>query len=228
MPVGINYDRVLEDRTLIRELEHGTERPGRVRQLAGVLHYLTWNVLRLLTGNLKRYGRVAVTFGTPVSVREWIAERPGVLSQPKDRRLPQVQQLADDMLARIADLVPVTPVPLAAAALLSFGESAVRRDALLERMDAYRDHLLAQDARLVQPERSVATILDRAWRTLRMRKLVVREGDTYVILPSQRPLLEYYANGIRHLLPQEERVSAAHPALDPDDTLPGLRRWEAR
>jgi glycerol-3-phosphate O-acyltransferase len=226
VPVALNYDRVLEDRSLIRELEEGVRRKSRGARLARVGHYPGWNTLRLLTGRLRRYGRVAVNFGTPLSVRGWVAPRPGVLELRREDRLPQIQQLADTMLSRIADIVPVTAVPLAAAALLAFGETAVQQPDLVAKVAAYRDHLLERDAKLVHAEEDAAAILDRAWRTFRMRRLVVRDGDTYVILPSQRPLLEYYANSIRHLLPRERRVSEPHPAREADDSLPRLRRSE--
>jgi glycerol-3-phosphate O-acyltransferase len=222
VPVGLNYDRVLEDRTLIMELLDHETRPGRVRQLTTVIHYLFFNVVRLVTLSLKRYGRVAVNFGTPISAREWVRQHPGVLDRPKEERLPQLQDLADDVMGRIGDIIPVTPVPLAAAALLSFGESLVRADALLERIDEYRDHLLSHGAKLIQPERGADTILDRAWRTLSMRHLVVHEHDSYVILPKQRPLLEYYANSIRHLLPATTYEPVMHPARESDSHLPRL------
>jgi len=228
VPVGINYDRVLEDRSLIRELEEGVRRKTRGERLAKVGHYTGWNMLRLLTGRLRRYGRVAVNFGTPLSVRSWVADRPGVLDLPREERLPRMQELAVAMLARIGEVIPVTAVPLTAAALLSFGETAVRQAEVLARLASYRSHLLERDAKLVHPEREAEEILDRAWRTLRMRRLVAREGDTYVILPSQRPLLEYYANSIRHLLPtRSERLGEMHPARERDDALPRLRRPDA-
>ncbi len=222
VPVGLNYDRVLEDRTLIMELLDHETRPGRARQLTTVIHYLFFNVVRLVTLSLKRYGRVAVNFGTPISAREWVRRHPGVLDRPKEERLPQLQDLADDVMGRIGDIIPVTPVPLVAAALLSFGESLVRADALLERIDEYRDHLLSHGAKLIQPERGADTILDRAWRMLSMRHLVVHEHDSYVILPKQRPLLEYYANSIRHLLPATTYEPVMHPARESDSHLPRL------
>ena len=227
VPVALNYDRVLEDRTLTGEVAEGVARPGRVSQLAGVGHYLGWNLARLLTGRLRRYGRVAVNFGAPRSLRAWADHHPGVLELPREERLPRIQQLADDLLQRIAAIVPVTPVPLAAAALLSFGETAVPRAALLDRIADYRDHLLGRDAKLVHAERDAETILDRAWRTFRMRRLVVRQGATYIVLPSQRPLLEYYANSIIHLLPRRERVSEAHLAREDDSSMPRLKPREA-
>lgn len=229
VPVGLNYDRVLEDRSLIRELEEGVERKSRAVRLAKVGHYTGWNTLRLLTGRLRRYGRVAVNFGTPLSVRAWLADRPEVLDLPRDARLPRMQELADAMLGRIADVIPVTPVPLTAAALLSFGETLVRHADLRDRLTAYRTHLLERNAKLVHADREIEDILERAWRTFRMRRLVAREGDGYVILPSQRPLLEYYANSIAHLLPAGAVPEGEmHPARERDEALPRLRGREGR
>lgn len=222
VPVGINYDRVLEDRSLIRERIVGGQRPSRLAQLWNVLSYLGWNTARLCTGQLKRYGRVAIAFGTPISVRAWLREQPaGVLALPKGERLPHIQRLAEQALERIGAVIPVTPVPLAAAALLSFGTSVVPLSRVLERLDEIRDRLGASGARIVRIDLPVPEVWERAWRMFSMRRLVVAQGDALVILPSARPLLEYYANSIRHLLPAE-LVVAFSPATEGDSTLPRL------
>jgi glycerol-3-phosphate O-acyltransferase len=228
VPVALNYDRVLEDRTLTMELLDTRHRPGRVAQLAGVLQYVTWNVARLLTGNLKRYGRVHVHFGEPLSLRSWSREMPGVVAHTREQRQPEMQRLADRVLAQLAESIPVTPVPLVAVSILSFGRSVVAREALLDRIDEYRDELLRRGATLVQPERQADIILDRAWRTLRMRRLVVLQGDAYVVFPRQRPLLEYYANSVSHLLPDRDVAPVMSPGMEPDDSLPRLGTWEPR
>jgi glycerol-3-phosphate O-acyltransferase len=225
VPVALNYDRVLEDRTLTMELLDTGRRPGRIAQLFGVLQYVTWNVARMLTGKLKRYGRVHVHFGEPISIRAWVAGTPGVLTGTREERHPEIQRLADRILERLAEIIPVTPVSLVAASILSFRRSVVPSDALLERIDEYRDELLRRGATLVQPERQSDIILDRAWRTLRMRRLVVHQGNTYVVFPRQRPLLEYYANAISHLLPEQETTPVMTPGMEPDDSLPTLGRW---
>jgi glycerol-3-phosphate O-acyltransferase len=221
VPVGVNYDRVLEDRALIQERLVGA-RP----QFTGTVSYVGRNLGRLVTGRLQRYGRVAVNFGTPISVRGWLAAQPsGLLQLPRNERLTHMQRLADYAMERIGAVVPVTPVPLAAAALLSFGTSVVPRDRLLERMDEIRDRLSAFNAKLVRGELPVAEVWDRAWRMFTLRRLVVRQGDQLVILPRERPLLEYYANSIRHLLPEELTV-AYSPASERDPTLPRLATRE--
>ena len=229
VPVAINYDRVLEDRSLIRELVDEGRRPGRLSQLVTVSRYVARNVGRLLTGRLKRYGRVAVNFGTPRSVRDWLATAPpGVLDWPKERRLPELEQLARQMMDRIGAIVPVTPVPLAASALLSLGQTAVSRAALLERMDQLRDRLRDVNAKVVRGGAGIADIWDRAWRMLKLRRLVVEEGESLVVLPRGRPLLEYYANSIAHLLPIRGPRVPFHKVHELETELPQLRRPEAR
>ena len=204
VPVGINYDRVLEDRTLIQERIIGSRPRGKLRQFWSVIHYLTRNVLRLALGRFQQYGEVAVAFGSPMSVRRWLDENgPDILSLPKAQRLPRMERLAQEALDQVGAVVPVTPVPLAAAALLHSGTSATTEAQVLARMDELRDMLLRADAVVGDPEATTVQLWERAWRILRMRRLVVREGATLIILPRQRPLLEYYANSIEHLRPDE-------------------------
>jgi glycerol-3-phosphate O-acyltransferase len=122
----------------------------------------------------------------------------------------------------MANMMPVTPVPLVAAALLSFQETFVRKKDLLERLDEYREHLLADNRSMSPQDVDPVGILDRAWRMLTMRRLAVREGEAIVVMPKQRPLLEFYANSVVHLLPTRSREPSMTPALDPDESLPRL------
>ncbi|MEX2155710.1 MAG: hypothetical protein WD773_02590 [Gemmatimonadales bacterium] len=179
---------------------------------------------RLLTGRLKRYGRVAVNFGTPLSLRGWLRSAPeGVLAWPKERRLPELEKLAREMLTRIGAIIPVTPVPLAAATLLSFGQTVVAKTAVLERMDQLRDRLKEVNGKMVRGGARIAEVWDRAWRMLRMRRLVLADGETLVVLPRGRPLLEYYANSIAHLVPIRGPRMPFHKAHEVDTNLPRLR-----
>jgi glycerol-3-phosphate O-acyltransferase len=225
VPVGLNYDRVLEDRSLIRELIDPSDRPGRVAQFATVTAYIAGNTWRLLTGRLRRYGRAAVNFGAPLSLRAWLASAPpGMLGWPRERRLPELQRLAEEMMRRIGAVIPVTPVPLTAAALLSFGQTVVQKDALLERLDTLRDRLREVNGKVVRGGARIEEIWDRAWRMLRLRRLVVAEGRSLVILPRGRPLLEYYANSIAHLITVRGPRLPFHKEHDRDTDLPRLRQ----
>ncbi len=224
VPAAINYDRVLEDRTLTRELVVGAPRRSLLRQFVGWVGFAAWNAIQVVTGQRQRYGRVAVSFAAPISVRSWLGEQPaGILELPRAERLPHLQRLADLVMCRIGAVIPVTPVPLAAAALLSFDSSLISEAELIERLEGLRERLGEINAKVVRSELPVAEVWDRAWRTFRARRWVVREGGNLIVLPDSRPLLEYYANGIRHLLPPESRWELS-PAVGWDASLPRLGR----
>jgi glycerol-3-phosphate O-acyltransferase len=228
VPVAINYDRVLEDRTLTRELVIGAPRVSIARQLLGWIGFAGWNAMQVVIGQRRRYGRVALSFGAPISMRTWLAEQPeGILELPRAERLPHLQRLADLVMARVGAVIPVTPVPLAAAAVLSFPTSVIPESRLLERLEGLREQLLGINAKLVRAELPIAEVWERAWRTFRARRWAVREGGNVIVLPNSRPLLEYYANGIRHLVPAESRWDLT-PAVGGDDSMPRLKQRHER
>ena len=142
IPVAINYDRVLEDRTLLRELRthEGSPKPRRLPQLGEVLHYAGWNAGRALSRRWKRYGRAAVVIsGEPIPVKPWLdalaAGRERHCSRATSRDdLARCGRSATSVMTRIGAITPVTPVPLACAALQTFDADFMPRDRLLERM----------------------------------------------------------------------------------------------
>ena len=218
VPVAVNYDRVLEDRSLLRELatKGGARRPSRLTQLREVTHYLWWNVARLAARKWKRYGRAAVTVGAPVALGPWFERERTLFELPRGERLGRVQQLCDDIMERIGLLIPVTPVPLACAAIQSLDRDFIPRGALLERMAEMRDVLVELNGRVIRADRDIAETFERAWRMLSMRRVLAEDGDGYAVLPRSRELVSYYANSIAHLLGPFEtavRLRDALPAL---------------
>jgi glycerol-3-phosphate O-acyltransferase len=216
VPVAINYDRVLEDRSLIRELavREGGERVPRGRQLSEVARYVGWNVSRLITRRWKRYGRAAVVVGDPVSLEDWFTGNPDLFGLPKPERLARVQSLCDGIMDRIGRLVPVTPVPLVCAAVQSIDRDFIPRELLLERMGELRETLVELNSRVVRTDRSIEETLEVALRMLRMRRILHEQGGGFAVSPRNRELVSYYANSIAHLLgPFRDSVMAR-------DTLP--------
>jgi glycerol-3-phosphate O-acyltransferase len=206
VPVAVNYDRVLEDRSLLRELDvrAGRQRPSRGAQLGEVAHYVGWNLGRLLLRRWRRYGRAAVVIGDPLPLASWFeshgAGGEALFTLPRHERLARVQQLADDAISRIGALLPVTPVTLACAAIQSLDGDYLLKAQLLSRMEEMREVLLELNGRVIRAEGPAQEILDRAWRMLKMRRVLAESGEGYVVLPSGRPLVGYYANSIAHLL----------------------------
>lgn len=223
VPVAINYDRVLEDRSLLRELDvrEGGIRPPRHVQFGEVIQYVWWNMARVVVRKWKRYGRAAVVIGEPFAVESWLDEQDrevgGLFALERPERLARVQLLADAVLGRIAMIVPVTSVPLACAAIQSFDGDFISHEQLLARMSEMRDVLKELNARNIHGEGSIDEVFARAWRMLSMRRILGKIGTGYLVLPGGRALVSYYANSISHLLgPFAEgvRLRDALPALE--------------
>ena len=152
VPVGINYDRVLEDEALLAE-KRGREHPPTVpEKLRGALRLLwivptrmVFNAFRAATGRLRRSGYAAVAFGEPIAVRALLARRghlgPGAaaIPLPDDERRELAKDIARELMDRIARCIPATPVPLVARAMLELREAPYSR--LAERVRDLREEL---------------------------------------------------------------------------------------
>jgi glycerol-3-phosphate O-acyltransferase len=211
VPVAINFDRVLEDRSLLRELRasEGHTQSGRLAQLREVLNYTLWNVGRLAARRWKRYGTAAVVIGEP----DLEQRGTGLFTLDRAGRLGEVQRLADDAMRRIGEIIPVTSVPLVCAALQTFDAEFVTRDALLARLRELRDSLVHYERQVMNPTEEIADVFDRAYELLHLRRVIAASGGGYAILPRGRELISYYANSIAHLLGEFESAVRARDAL---------------
>jgi glycerol-3-phosphate O-acyltransferase len=198
IPVALNFDRVLEDRSLLREQQSEHERLPRRQQIGEVISYVLKVSVRFLLRRARRYGRACVNFGAPLSVDDWMATRPGVLALPREERLPRLKELADEVMQRIAAIMPVTPVPLAATALLNHRGETITREEWESGLDTLRQGLRGAGAHVVGEERASAAILDRALVMLTLRRVVFPDENGFRIDRRQDPLLRYYANSIAH------------------------------
>jgi glycerol-3-phosphate O-acyltransferase len=177
------------------------------------VHYVWWNLARLVTRRWKRYGRAAVVVGAPIPLASWYAENGDLFALSKVERLGRVQALSDGVMARIGQLIPVTPVPLACAAIQSLDGDFLPRKRLIERLGEMRDALVELNGRVIRADRDVEETFDRAWRMLNMRRILVQDGEGFAVLPSNRELVSYYANSIAHLLGPYERAVRARDVL---------------
>ena len=201
VPVAINYDRVLEDRSLLREGQSAEERPRRRDQLAEVGTYVTKVCARFLLRRARRYGRACVNFGEPVSLDAWLARHPGILARPREQRLAALCGLAEDVMRRIAAVMPVTAVAMACTALLQDRCESISREGWEARLADLGTTLRAAEAHVVGGDRSSAEVLDRALVMLTLRHVVARRAGVFQVDRGQEPLMRYYASSIAHFLP---------------------------
>jgi len=156
VPVGINYDWVLEDRVLIREWKDNKEKTGFRENITSLFRILlkapvvvVFNFLRYLTGRLKRHGYASVSFGYPVPVSEFLKRHGDFFKLNRNDRLGLVKELADELLRKIGDVVPVTPVCLVAKAIMMVNRESFHRDELVRTIIGINQNLRTHKRRIV-------------------------------------------------------------------------------
>src|ERR1043165_7164117 len=114
VPLGINYDRVLEDRTLLASLEG--RRAGRLRTVSGTLGFLLHNLLLMVRSEWRRFGYACVNFGSPLSMREYCRSRNVDFHRlAGEERRQAMARLGADLMRAVGRVVPVVPVALKAS-----------------------------------------------------------------------------------------------------------------
>jgi glycerol-3-phosphate O-acyltransferase len=201
VPLGINYDRTLEDRSLILALEPGARRPGRARAVWNTLAFAANQAALALRSKWTRFGYAGVNFGAPISMREYCAaHRLDFTRLAKDERFAQVAVLARHLMAAVGRLIPVLPVPLVASVLSDAPGRRFSGIELKAAVEALAERLERAGARVCVPRAELDEAVTAGVATLALRRLIVREQGLVRAAPAESALLRYYASSISHLL----------------------------
>lgn len=196
VPVALNYDRVLEDRVLIKAGETGSRR-FRVSMgaIAGWVVRLTWQKMR---GRFRTFGHAAVCYGAPLSLRSFVTSHPGA----------STEVLAEELMTRVRAAVPVLPVPLVAALIVRAGGAATA-PALEEAAGALVAQARARGVLLhltgSDGEASVPAALAFGIEALVLRGILERDGAVLRIAEGQEAALGYYAASVLQRLAEPVR-----------------------
>jgi glycerol-3-phosphate O-acyltransferase len=200
VPLGINYDRVLEDRSLLRALDPDAQRVGRSAALWNTLAFAARNLRLMWKSEWHRFGYACVNFGSPVSMRAYCRER-GVdferLAGEERRR--ETAALGGHLMRAVGRIVPVVPVPLMATVFVRHPERRLAAIELKAEVERIIERLERSAARVYVPRRDLDYALDVGLRMLLVRHLVEEEEGAYRACEKELPLLRYYANSIAHL-----------------------------
>jgi glycerol-3-phosphate O-acyltransferase len=182
VPVGVNYDWVIEDHSLLQPggPEAGIRGHGGI--IASAAGSVVRNLLRARRGGSFRLGTAAVGVGEPVSAREYAASRGLEFRElAREDRIEEVRLLAGLLMRAINESIPLTAVPLVARALIETPERTLPEERLISRARSLADGEEQLD-------------YEAALRTLVIRWLVLAERGWYRPAPGSEKLLGYYAN----------------------------------
>ena len=199
IPVGVNYDRTLEDRSLLRALDPDAEKRSLWFVVKTTSGFIWKSLILMILSRWQRFGYAYVNFGKHVSVRQYCAENSvnfGKLERA-DRFL-NVQKLADQLMVAIRYVIPALPISLVATVMLESGHQGLGALEVEARVNQLIEELQGRGAHVyVSPRNRIESILS-ALNMLQLRNLVRESGGIYRAVPEEIDVLAYYANAIAH------------------------------
>lgn len=190
VPVGLNYDRVLEDRVLVAA---AGDRSARFRfRISHLLRYVGRHLWQRVTGKFHRLGFAAVAFGKPVSLHDFAARNPENTTE----------LLGAELMSRVSAVVPILPVPLVCRHIHAAG-GRIQLDMLEAAFAADVVEFRAAQMEVCMPDENgdanKARAVTEALRMLEVRGLITITGGVLTVSDHAREVIAYYAASIEHL-----------------------------
>jgi len=194
VPIYVGYDRVLEERSYLNELEGGEKDPETLTQVIKASRFLR-----------KRFGKIYINFHEPISLQDLLSREGLSMKGLEGEAFDSFCRNLGFRIIRAIDRVSVvTPHGLVAAVILNSDTLRISHGQLMSAADVYMGHLSRQNAKLAD------TLLNDRNRAIRqtvedyIQNRCIEptadeeraEGDEtyYIISENRRFILEYYKN----------------------------------
>ena len=113
IPVGINYDRVMEDKSLTRKLDSDAVKRSRWYVLKTSVGFFFKTLTMNRRTRWRRFGYASVNFGKPVHAKQFcIDEEIDFSKMQTEARFKSVGKLSDKLMNEISQVIPILPVAL--------------------------------------------------------------------------------------------------------------------
>ncbi len=197
IPVYIGYDRVIEEKSYLKELGGA----AKVREK-------TTDLIRSSKVLRKRYGRVYLNIGEPIQMKSYLAE---LGKKFEDMMLEERQsiyrKIGYEIVLRIENVSVVTPYALIAAGLLSHDRRGMSHNDLMTVLNTFYDYLAHRQIPLAETLSNRRKAMRDALDLLEQGGMISRVGTeeeeedefeeiVYSLEDDKRMNLEYYKNNI--------------------------------
>ena len=200
IPVGINYDRTIEDRSLLRSLDPDAPAKGVLFILRKTIGFIGRNIVQMMFSQWRRFGYACVNFGNPISIQSYCRTKNVVFSNlEREERFPLIEVLCESLLKEISHVIPVVPISVLAVIFLDAGDEALTVQMIEYRSQQLIQQLSDQGAPVFDISQSARSqMISDTLEMMLIRRMIHVDKGRLIIVADQIPLLKYYANAINH------------------------------
>ncbi len=199
VPVGINYDRTLEDRSLLRNLDPHAEKRTTWFAIKTTIGFAWRSVVLMILSRWQRFGYACVNFGPVISMQQYARQNELDFSRMnRDLRFQEIEKFARRIMTNVANVIPILPVALVCSVVKAFGNDGLSIFEVESRVNELIEDLSTREAPVYVSSRGRVQTTLNALNMLKLRKLVVETDGIYRPAPGEMDVLSYYANSIVH------------------------------
>ena len=187
VPISIIYDRIIEEKSYLKEISGSEKKEESLQQLITARRFLK-----------RRYGKIYIRFNHPFSLREYLSSRPRAGNESH-------LKLAYHLIQSINAVSLVTPLTLVATAILANHRRGFLVSELLDTVETLLSFLKKYGApmadTLADPQKAMQETLSllMGWKIVDMLEGAEKEEEIFYYVEEEKKLeLEYYKNSIIH------------------------------
>jgi len=195
VPIFIGYDRVLEEKAYIHEVEGGKKAPESFG-----------NVLKASKFLKKKYGKIYVNFHEPFSLKEYFEQlEPDYNQMSRDDQKQRCYEFGEKIISAISRESVITPHAVIAGALLNSSRKRLYHKQLMAHAETYMNHLAAKNTKMadtlfIDRQSTFDHVVDLFVQNkyiecgTREKKAKVQTNPIIKVHENKRPNLDYYKN----------------------------------
>jgi len=200
IPVGINYDRAIEDRSLLRALEPEAEKRSWWFVCRTTTRFILRSLVLMVLSRWRRYGFACVNFGTPLSVKSYCQKHDVNFGHlERSQRFPEIEKMCRQLMDAVAEVIPVLPVSLVSTVFLEHAHEEMNVLEVEQYSKQLLDELKTKGAPILESSHSArGKAIADAVDLMLLRGMIEATGEGFKAASGEERLLAYYANAIVH------------------------------
>jgi glycerol-3-phosphate O-acyltransferase len=199
VPIGLNYDRIIEDENLTKKRDPDRPRPTKFQMFKATLRFYFKHLAGGTRKRQRRFGYVGVNFGRPLSIHQFCDQKNiDFHAMEHDERFQATEQLASHLMDEITHVIPILPVPLIANIFRNTTEQSLTAFEIKSKTLHLIQTLQDQGAPIRDNEKPQEQTIQRALDQMVHHQILKEQNKDYSQNPQKSNLLNYYANSLAH------------------------------
>jgi glycerol-3-phosphate O-acyltransferase len=199
IPVYIGYDRVIEEKSYLKELSGATKTPENTAEILKSGKVLT-----------RKFGRVYVNIGEPMVMKSYLESQDKPMEQMTvDERQSLYRKIGYELVLEINKVSVITPFSLVACVILSHDRRGISHNDLMGILNEFYEYLQVRKVKFAETfsnhEKAIIDALNIFVQSGFIDKIEAEEDEdeemqevVYTLKEEKRLNIEYYKNNVLH------------------------------